>query len=150
MCESEQPLASALTQSGHETSDILLGRPPKLDVATLQRRMIGSKRGGYCFERNTLFGPACGSLGFGMTNLRVVRGLAIDAPRPAIHMVLKLELPERAHLADAGSTCSSDCRLTGSSGPVDERLHLLQRKLAVFVAVHCPENALVSCLEFLQ
>jgi len=37
-----------------------------------------------------------------------------------------------------------------SPGPVYERLHLLQGKLAIFIAVHCPENPFVSCLKLLQ
>jgi N-hydroxyarylamine O-acetyltransferase len=31
-----------------------------------------------------------------------VRGLAVDAPRPALHMVLKVDLPEGTYLADVG------------------------------------------------
>jgi universal stress protein family protein len=34
--------------------------------------------------------------------------------------------------------------------PVYERLHLLQRKLAIFVAVHCLENSFVSPVKLLQ
>ena len=37
-----------------------------------------------------------------------------------------------------------------SSGPVHKRLHLLQGKLAIFVAVHCLENSFVSRLKLLQ
>jgi N-hydroxyarylamine O-acetyltransferase len=88
----------------YETLDIMLGCPPKLDVPTLQQKMIANKRGGYCFEQNMLFRTGLRSLGFRITSLqgRVVRGLAIDAPRPAIHMLLKVELPEGAYLADVG------------------------------------------------
>jgi N-hydroxyarylamine O-acetyltransferase len=88
----------------YETLDIMLGRPPKLDVAALQAKMIVSGRGGYCFEQNMLFRAALRSLGYRITSLqgRVVRGLAIDAPRPAIHMLLQVELPEGPHLADVG------------------------------------------------
>ena len=44
------------------------------------------------------------SLGFDVTSLqaRVVRGLAIDAPRPMLHMVLQVDLPEGPFLADVG------------------------------------------------
>ncbi len=37
-----------------------------------------------------------------------------------------------------------------SPRPVDERSHLLRRKLAVFIAVHCLENSFVGCLKLLQ
>jgi N-hydroxyarylamine O-acetyltransferase len=88
----------------YETLDIMLGFPPKLDVATLQAKMIAGGRGGYCFEQNMLFRAGLRSLGYRITSLqgRVVRGLAIDAPRPAIHMLLQVELPEGPYLADVG------------------------------------------------
>jgi N-hydroxyarylamine O-acetyltransferase len=88
----------------YETLDIMLGKLPKLDVHTLQKKMITSGRGGYCFEQNMLFRAGLRSLGYRITSLqgRVVRGLAIDAPRPAIHMLLKVELPEGSYLADVG------------------------------------------------
>ena len=43
-------------------------------------------------------------MGYTITSLqgRVVRGLAIDAPRPAIHMLLQVALPEGTYLADVG------------------------------------------------
>ncbi|MBR1151854.1 arylamine N-acetyltransferase [Bradyrhizobium sp. JYMT SZCCT0428] len=88
----------------YESIDVLLDRAPKLDLASLQRKMIGSRRGGYCFEQNMLFRGGLRSLGFDVTSLqaRVVRGLAIDAPRPMFHMVLLVNLPEGTYLADVG------------------------------------------------
>src|SRR6476660_8399045 len=51
-----------------------------------------------------LFRAALRSLGYRITSLqgRVIRGMAIDAPRPAIHMLLQVELPEGPYLADVG------------------------------------------------
>ena len=88
----------------YESIDVLLGRTPKLDVESLQRKMLGGTRGGYCFEQNFLFRAGLRSLGFAVTSLqaRVVRGLAIDAPRPMLHMILRIDLPEGAFLADVG------------------------------------------------
>src|SRR5258705_280316 len=88
----------------YESIDVLLDRPPKLDLGSLQQKMIAGGRGGYCFEQNMLFRAGLRSLGFRITSLqaRVVRGLAIDAPRPALHMVLRVDLPEGAFLADVG------------------------------------------------
>lgn len=88
----------------YETLDIMLGRPPRLDVPTLQAKMIDGRRGGYCFEQNMLFRAGLRSLGYRITSLqgRVVRGMPIDAPRPAIHMLLQVELPEGTFLADVG------------------------------------------------
>ena len=88
----------------YESIDVLLGRPPKLDLASLQTKMIVGGRGGYCFEQNMLFRGGLRSLGYKVTSLqaRVVRGLEIDAPRPMLHMVLRIDLPEGAFLADVG------------------------------------------------
>jgi len=88
----------------YESLDVMLGRVPRLDVTALQDKMVAQRRGGYCFEQNMLFRAGLRSLGYRVTNLqgRVVRGMAIDAPRPAIHMLLQVELPEGPHLADVG------------------------------------------------
>src|SRR6516165_1245961 len=88
----------------YESLDIMLGRTPRLDVKSLQRKMIFGGRGGYCLEQNMLFREGLRSLGYRITSLqgRVVRGMAIDAPRPAIHMLLQVELPEGPFLADVG------------------------------------------------
>src|SRR5262245_23668252 len=88
----------------YETLDIMLGRIPKLDVVSLQNKMIVGKRGGYCLEQNMLFRAGLRSLGYRITSYqwRFVRGMAIDAPRAAIHMVLRVELPEGSYLAAVG------------------------------------------------
>lgn len=88
----------------YESLDIMLGRTPRLDIGSLQHKMIFSGRGGYCLEQNMLFREGLRSLGYKITSLqgRVVRGLAIDAPRPAIHMLLQVDLPEGPYLADVG------------------------------------------------
>jgi len=88
----------------YESIDVLLDRTPKLDMDSLQHKVIAGGRGGYCFEQNLLFRGGLRSLGFDVTSLqaRVVRGLAIDAPRPALHIVLRVNLPEGPFLADVG------------------------------------------------
>jgi N-hydroxyarylamine O-acetyltransferase len=92
------------TAIAYESIDVLLDRTPQLDLVALQRKMIGSRRGGYCFEQNMLFRGGLRALGFDVTSLqaRVVRGLAIDAARPMLHMVLQVNLPDGAFLADVG------------------------------------------------
>jgi N-hydroxyarylamine O-acetyltransferase len=88
----------------YESIDVLLDRPPQLDLRSLQDKMIAGGRGGYCFEQNMLFRGALRSLGYQVASLqaRVVRGLDIDAPRPMFHMVLRVDLPEGPFLADVG------------------------------------------------
>jgi N-hydroxyarylamine O-acetyltransferase len=88
----------------YESLDIMLGRTPRLDLGSLQRKMILGGRGGYCLEQNMLFREGLRSLGYKVISLqgRVVRGMAIDAPRPAIHMLLQVEMPDGPYLADVG------------------------------------------------
>jgi N-hydroxyarylamine O-acetyltransferase len=88
----------------YESIDILLDRAPNLDLASLQGKMIEADRGGYCFEQNMLFRGGLRSLGYDVTSLqaRVVRGLDVDAPRPMLHMILQVNLPEGPFLADVG------------------------------------------------
>src|SRR5207253_1608924 len=47
-----------------ENLDPLLGRPVRLDLPSLQEKLLQSGRGGYCFEHNTLLAEALGVIGF--------------------------------------------------------------------------------------
>jgi N-hydroxyarylamine O-acetyltransferase len=103
--ETLQALIAAHSSAiAYESIDVLLDRPPHLDLRSLQDKMIAGGRGGYCFEQNMLFRGALRSLGYQITSLqaRVVRGLDIDAPRPMLHMVLRIDLPQGPFLADVG------------------------------------------------
>ena len=61
-----------------ETLDPLLGRPVRLELGALERKLVAERRGGYCFEQNLLFAHALEALGFAVTKLvgRVVWELA--------------------------------------------------------------------------
>ena len=97
-------IAAHSSAIAYESIDILLDHPPKLDLLSLQEKMIARKRGGYCFEQNMLFRGGLRSLGYNVTSLqaRVVRGLEVDAPRPMIHMVLLVHLEEGEFIVDVG------------------------------------------------
>jgi N-hydroxyarylamine O-acetyltransferase len=88
-----------------ENLDPLLGRPVPLGLEALQRKMVGSRRGGYCFEQNTLFKAVLEALGFTVTSLaaRVLWMTPPDyPPNPRAHMVLRVDLAEGPHIADVG------------------------------------------------
>lgn len=87
-----------------ENLDPLLGIPVRLDIESLQRKLIRSRRGGYCFEHNGVLLQALRALGFRVSGLaaRVVWNQPDDSIPPRSHMVLKVELPEGAYLADVG------------------------------------------------
>ena len=88
-----------------ENLDPLLGRPVPLDIPALQAKLIAGRRGGYCFEQNTLFKAVLEKIGFSVTPLaaRVLWMAPPGAPpNPRAHMVLKIELDEGAFWADVG------------------------------------------------
>ncbi|HEY6785968.1 MAG TPA: arylamine N-acetyltransferase, partial [Trebonia sp.] len=39
-----------------ENLDILLGRGIRVDLESIQAKLVGARRGGYCFEQGQLFG----------------------------------------------------------------------------------------------
>ena len=85
-----------------ENLDIHLGRPIGLDAASLSRKLLAERRGGYCYELNGLFGRVLRQLGFAVTNL-VGRNLIAGAPlRPRAHQLLLVEAEGRAWVADLG------------------------------------------------
>ena len=38
-----------------ENLDVLLGRPIRIDLASIQAKLVAASRGGYCFEHARLF-----------------------------------------------------------------------------------------------
>jgi N-hydroxyarylamine O-acetyltransferase len=92
-----------------ENLDVLLGREIRLDLESLQTKLVDAGRGGYCFEHNTLFAGVLEALGFAVTPLSGRVGSRADAVRPRTHMVLRVDLDEGPFLADVGF---------GGEGPV--------------------------------
>jgi len=87
-----------------ENIDPLAGRAPALDVGALQSKLVHGKRGGYCYEQNTLFLTALRAMGFNAEGLmaRVRRGVPPGVETARSHMLLRVDLPEGPFLADVG------------------------------------------------
>jgi N-hydroxyarylamine O-acetyltransferase len=87
-----------------ENLDTLSGRPVRLDVRSLERKLVQSRRGGYCFEQNLLFKHALDALGFDAVALagRVVWERPEGERRARTHMVLLVSLGERRYVCDVG------------------------------------------------
>lgn len=87
-----------------ENLDTFAGVPVALDLHALQRKLVGARRGGYCFEQNTLFGIVLERLGFDVTPLaaRVLWNRPADEVRPRSHMLLLVTLPEGDYVCDVG------------------------------------------------
>jgi N-hydroxyarylamine O-acetyltransferase len=85
-----------------ENLDIQLGRPIRLDLESLQAKLVRDGRGGYCFEQNTLFAAVLETLGFPVTRLAARVRLVPGRIAPRSHMLLKVDVAGEAWLADVG------------------------------------------------
>ena len=106
------PTASTLWALAHrhatsipfENLAVIAHGAPALDAAAVQDKLVTQRRGGYCYEQNTLLQQALVAIGFDVTGLsaRVRYGLAPEVPRPRSHMVLLVRLDDGPVLVDAG------------------------------------------------
>lgn len=93
-----------------ENVDVRLRRPIRLDSESLHAKLVARRRGGYCFEHNTLFAAALSAIGFRVDTLEArVRPAEAKAPLPRTHMTLRVRLAKSDYLADVGF---------GASGPL--------------------------------
>jgi N-hydroxyarylamine O-acetyltransferase len=85
-----------------ENLDILLGRPIRIDLESLQAKLVRGRRGGYCFEQNTLFAAALERIGFRVTTLAARVRFGNTGTMPRTHMLLEVDLDDGPRLADVG------------------------------------------------
>ena len=88
-----------------EAIDVLLDRGVDLAPQAVDAKLIHGRRGGYCFEQNSLFARVLTALGFQVEGLaaRVRWNMAPDAPaQPRTHMVNRVEIDGVSWLADVG------------------------------------------------
>jgi N-hydroxyarylamine O-acetyltransferase len=87
-----------------EGIDVLLGRGIDLSPEAVDAKLIGARRGGYCFEQNSLLGRALMALGFEVEALiaRTRWARPLDDIRPRSHMALRVTIEGEPWLADAG------------------------------------------------
>jgi N-hydroxyarylamine O-acetyltransferase len=85
-----------------ENLDILLGRPIRLDLASLQDKLVRGRRGGYCFEQNLLFASVLERLGYSVTRLSARVHYRNQPKVPRTHILLRVEAEGAPWLADVG------------------------------------------------
>ncbi|HEX8012528.1 MAG TPA: arylamine N-acetyltransferase [Casimicrobiaceae bacterium] len=90
------------TRIPFENLDIMLGRPIRIDLPSLQVKLVRCGRGGYCFEQNTLFAAALRALGFEVTLLAARVRFGATRILPRTHMVLSVAAEGASWLADVG------------------------------------------------
>jgi N-hydroxyarylamine O-acetyltransferase len=88
-----------------ENLDVLMGRPIALDAASLERKLVHERRGGYCFEQNGLLLLVLEALGFDVKPLSArVRWLRPrDFIPPRTHLFARVEIDGVSWLADVGN-----------------------------------------------
>ena len=84
-----------------ENLDIHLGRPIRLDAASLWAKLVNGQRGGYCYELNGLFLLVLRRLGFAVTCL-AGRNL-MNMRRASTHPRLTSVSPSIIRLRQAGA-----------------------------------------------
>ena len=105
-----QPTLAVLEQLhfAHATSipfenlDVQLGRPISIDLPSIQAKLVKARRGGYCFEQNTLLAAVLERLGFGVTLLSARVRLGANRVLPRTHMLLAVDAAGERWLADVG------------------------------------------------
>jgi N-hydroxyarylamine O-acetyltransferase len=85
-----------------ENLDIVLGRGIAVDLAAVEAKLVGRRRGGYCYEHGVLFAAALEAIGFRVRRLLARIGPERPDPRPRSHLVLAVEAEGRTWLADTG------------------------------------------------
>jgi len=85
-----------------ENLDILLGRPVRLDLESLQAKMVAAERGGYCFEQNLLFAAVLERFGFSVVSLAARVRYRARRVNPRTHMLLLARCGRSDWIADVG------------------------------------------------
>jgi N-hydroxyarylamine O-acetyltransferase len=89
-----------------ENLNALMRAPVRLDLDSLEAKLVRSPRGGYCFEQNALFAAVLEQIGYSVRRLsaRVVWGASAAQPwqNPRTHMVLLVDIAGQRYLCDVG------------------------------------------------
>ncbi|HTQ80465.1 MAG TPA: arylamine N-acetyltransferase [Thermoanaerobaculia bacterium] len=85
-----------------ENLDVLLKQPIRLDLPSLQEKLVRGGRGGYCFEQNLLFAAVLQRVGFPLARLAARVRARAHRVLPRTHMMLLVRAGDRNWLADVG------------------------------------------------
>jgi N-hydroxyarylamine O-acetyltransferase len=87
-----------------ENLNPLLGLPVLLDSSSLQQKLVHDRRGGYCYEQNSMFRHALEAVGFKVVGLaaRVLWSVPENTVLPRTHMLLRIDVQGEAYIADVG------------------------------------------------
>ena len=116
-----------------ENLDVALEREVRLDLDSVQRKLVTERRGGYCYEQNSLFAAVLERLGFVFTAHGARVRTAGPTMRPITHVLLRVVVDGEQWLADTRfggmgplepvelPVGTSTCRAAGPSRPPRRR-----------------------------
>ena len=87
-----------------ENIEVLARRVPRLDLEGLQAKLVRQRRGGYCFEQNTLFRHVLRAIGFDAQAMeaRIRSGVPADVVTARTHLATRVRLDDVDLLVDVG------------------------------------------------
>jgi N-hydroxyarylamine O-acetyltransferase len=87
-----------------ENLDPFCARRVSVSLPAVVDKLVATRRGGYCFEHNTLFANVLMQLGFELEPMaaRVLYGQPAGVSTPRTHMLLRVKVDGQAWLADVG------------------------------------------------
>nr|WP_042181088.1 arylamine N-acetyltransferase [Kibdelosporangium sp. MJ126-NF4]CEL14799.1 Arylamine N-acetyltransferase [Kibdelosporangium sp. MJ126-NF4]CTQ96572.1 Arylamine N-acetyltransferase (EC 2.3.1.5) [Kibdelosporangium sp. MJ126-NF4] len=91
-----------ITTVPFENIDVLLGAVPKLDLPSLQAKLVDRDRGGYCYEHNLLYTAALERLGIPVRRVLARPRLGGGPAKPKTHMLAIAEADGREWITDVG------------------------------------------------
>ncbi|MFI1648730.1 arylamine N-acetyltransferase [Streptomyces avidinii] len=85
-----------------ESLDVLLGRPVALDLKSIEAKLVHDRRGGYCYEQNSLLAAALERIGFEVSGRGARNRTRGDSVTAVTHAVLVVTVEGEPWLCDAG------------------------------------------------
>ncbi|MET9601427.1 arylamine N-acetyltransferase [Streptomyces sp. NPDC006459] len=85
-----------------ESLDVLLGRPVALDLKSIEAKLVHDRRGGYCYEQNSLLAAALERIGFEVSGRGARNRTRGDSLLAVTHAVLVVTVEGEPWLCDAG------------------------------------------------
>ena len=105
-----------------ENIDVRLRRPILLDLDALENKLVARRRGGYCFEQNTLFAAVLRGLGFEVATLEArVRPPGRTSALARTHMLGRVTIEDEDWLVDVGFGGDGPLRPVPMDGSVSEQ-----------------------------
>jgi len=132
-----------------ENLDVLLRRAIRLDVPSVQQKLVNSQRGGYCFEHATLVAAILEAIGF--APVRHTARVVLHRPRqeaPRTHMFLTVDVDGKPFVVDpgfGGLAPTGPVPLTVQNDAADDASHWMARDATYWVMRTRSRGKVLDC-----